>query len=273
MTDPSTLMADSLGLALMVVLGSLEPEERPAFVLHDPLAVPFAEIAPILGKSSDAAKMSASRARLKVRGASPDAIPASRLYEQRRVVDAFLAAARDSDFEALLDILDPDLVWEIRTAEGVRVRSGAHHGLGAVARGDRTRITARRVLVDGQPGILAHATNGRPVALMRCTVAGDRMTTIVSIVDRNRLDAGLLNTRARQDPCQSDQRLQRLPQHARQGGCPGRRLQPDEHHDSADRRQLRRRQPQCAAARQSGVARRPRPDPAALRDQPASTRC
>jgi len=188
--EGTALLADSVGLALLVVLASLEPEERMAFVLHDLFAVPFADIGAILGKSGDAAKMSASRARRKVRDRPrADAAPPGQLREQRAVVDAFLAAAREGDFEALLDILDPGLVWETCTTRGVRTRKGSHEIIGVLARSDRMRVTARRVLVNGQPGILAWGPDGRPVGLMSCTVENGRMTRITSVVDRRWLAA------------------------------------------------------------------------------------
>jgi RNA polymerase sigma-70 factor (ECF subfamily) len=176
--------AESLGLALLVVLGSLRPDERLAFVLHDMFAVPFAEIGPIIDKSADAAKMTASRARRKVHGA---ARPTSNLHHQRLVVDAFLAAARDGDFEALLEILDPDLTWEVHGARGMKVKRGRAELIQAVERGGRTRFTARRVLVNGEPGILAWGPTGHVVALMACTVENGRMTKISSLTDRARL--------------------------------------------------------------------------------------
>ncbi|KRF20648.1 RNA polymerase subunit sigma-70 [Nocardioides sp. Soil797] len=182
--EESALLADSVGLALLVVLGSLGPEERLAFVLHDLFAVPFVDIGTILGKSTEAAKMSASRARSKVRAAQPDTVSAERRREQRTVVDAFLAAAREGNFEALLEVLDPDLVWEVRTTRGVRTRVGAHEILDVIARSDASRVVARRVLVNGQPGILAWGPDGRPVGLMSCTVEEGRMTKVVSVVDK-----------------------------------------------------------------------------------------
>src|SRR4051795_13094681 len=109
-TDPEheTLLADSVGLALLVVLETLSPPERLAFVLHDMFAVPFDEIAPIVGRSPAAAPPLASRARRRVQGQAP--VPDPDLVRQREVVDAFLAATREGDFEALLDVLDPDVV-------------------------------------------------------------------------------------------------------------------------------------------------------------------
>ena len=110
------MLADSVGLALLVVLDTLRPAERLAFVLHDMFAVPFEEIGQIIGRSTDATKMLASRARRKVQGtpAAPD-----ERQRQRAVVDAFLAAARGGDFDGLLRVLDPDVTWRSHTARGV----------------------------------------------------------------------------------------------------------------------------------------------------------
>jgi RNA polymerase sigma-70 factor (ECF subfamily) len=182
--EDSAVLADLVGIALLSVLGSLGPEERLAFVLHDMFAVPFTDIAGIVGKSADAAKMAASRARRKVR-AAPTA--PSALHEQRAVVDAFLRAARDGDFDALLDVLAPDLRWEQHTARGVTVTVGASEVIGAVRRGGRAKVTARRVLVNGTPGIAAWTTRGKPLGIMVCTVADGRLTAITSIADPARL--------------------------------------------------------------------------------------
>ncbi|MGX9296046.1 sigma-70 family RNA polymerase sigma factor [Tsukamurella paurometabola] len=176
--------ADTVGLALLVVLDSLGPEERLAFVLHDLFAVPFAEVGAIVGRSPDAAKMAASRARRRVQGGPR---PMVERREQRAVVDAFLAAARRGDFEALLAVLDPDLTWTRRTPRGEVVTIGANAVLEAVRRGDPSRIEARRVSVNGAPGILAWGPTGKPVALMACTVVGGRIVDVVSIVDPARL--------------------------------------------------------------------------------------
>jgi RNA polymerase sigma factor (sigma-70 family) len=178
--------ADELSLALLVVLGALQPEERLAFVLHDLFAVPFAEIGTILDKSADAAKMSASRARRKVREAGAEATT-STVQTQRAVVDAFLIASREGDFEQLLRILDPDLTVEIHTAHGISVHTGTDHLVSLVKRGDPSRITARRVLVNGRPGILAWTRTGRAATLMSCTVEHGKITKILSIVDPRQL--------------------------------------------------------------------------------------
>ena len=182
--EDAAVLADLVGIALLSVLGSLGPEERLAFVLHDMFAVPFTDIAAIVGKSADAAKMAASRARRKVH-AAPTA--PSVLHEQRAVVDAFLRAARDGDFDALLDVLAPDLRWEQHTARGVTVTVGATEVIGAVRRGGRAKVTARRVLVNGKPGIAAWTTGGKPVGIMVCTVTDGRLAAITSIADPARL--------------------------------------------------------------------------------------
>ncbi|NMD55275.1 MULTISPECIES: sigma-70 family RNA polymerase sigma factor [Tsukamurella] len=178
------IAADAVGLALMMVLESLGPEERLAFVLHDLFAVPFAEVGAIVGRSSDAAKMAASRARRRVQAGGG---PVAERREQRAVVDAFLAAAREGDFEALLAVLDPDLTWTRRTSRGETVTIGADAVLDAVRRGDPSRIEARRVSVNGAAGILVWGPTGRPVALMACTVVGARIVDVVSILDAARL--------------------------------------------------------------------------------------
>ncbi|MEN4474213.1 sigma-70 family RNA polymerase sigma factor [Mycolicibacterium cosmeticum] len=184
--EAAAVQADSVGLALLMVLGSLRPEERLAFVLHDMFAVPFAEIGQILDKSTDAVKMLASRARRKVQEVPPPTTDRRR-YEQRRVVDAFLAAARDGDFDALLRVLDPDITWQRYTARGLTVGTGAAEIVDAVRRGHGARVTARRVLVNGEPAILAWGPSGRPLGVMACTVENGRMVGIVSIVDPVRL--------------------------------------------------------------------------------------
>ncbi|MGJ9414001.1 sigma-70 family RNA polymerase sigma factor [Aeromicrobium sp. CF4.19] len=181
--EASAELTDSVGVALLVVLGSLRPDERLAFVLHDVFAVTFAEIAEILGRSADASKMLASRARQKVQGVPR---PTGGHQEQGAVVDAFLAAARDGDFEALLDVLHPDLTWQLHTPHGIRVETGAAGVVDAVRRGDRTKVVARRVLVNGEPGILAWVS-GKPVSVMACTVQDGRMIGIVSLLHPARL--------------------------------------------------------------------------------------
>ena len=185
--EDAAVLADSVGLAMLVVLGSLRPDERLAFVLHDMFAVPFAEIGQILGKSADATKMLASRARRKVQDVPAPAGERRRKDEQRAVVDAFLAAARDGDFDALLRVLDPDVHWQRHTATGVTVGTGAGAVIDAARRGQGSRVRARRVSVHGEPGILAWGPSGRPLSVMACTVRGGRLVGMVSIVDPARL--------------------------------------------------------------------------------------
>jgi RNA polymerase sigma-70 factor (ECF subfamily) len=182
--EDAAVLSDSVGLALLVVLGSLRPDERLAFVLHDMFAVPFAEIGPIVGKSADAAKMLASRARRKVQDVPT---PAGDRRAQREVVDAFLAAAQDGDFDALVRVLDPEVTWRRHTVRGLSVTTGAGDVIEAVRRGRGARVTARRVLVNGEPGILGWGPTGRPLSLMACTVRNGRLVGIVSITDPVRL--------------------------------------------------------------------------------------
>jgi RNA polymerase sigma factor (sigma-70 family) len=137
--EDEALMADSVGLALLVVLETLSPAERLAFVLHDTFGVPFDEIAPIVGRTPTAARQLASRARRRVRGAAP--VPDPDLSRQREVVDAFLAAARAGDFDALVAVLDPDVVF--------RADTGARRGVLAPA--DGAEEVAHRVLKHGTP--------------------------------------------------------------------------------------------------------------------------
>ncbi|GLW68263.1 DNA-directed RNA polymerase sigma-70 factor [Kitasatospora phosalacinea] len=178
--DDDAVLADSVGLALLVVLESLRPGERLAFVLHDLFAVPFDEIGRILGKSTDATKMLASRARRKVRATER---PARADRRQREVVDAFLAAARGGDFEGLLRVLDPGVRLTVDTPGGVfvtlgatKVATGAQLAAGAAARG-------RAVLVGGRPGVLSWHEDGTPLSVLAFTVAEGRITAITAVVD------------------------------------------------------------------------------------------
>lgn len=185
--EQSAVMADLVGVALLTVLGSLKPEERLVFVLHDMFAVPFADIATIVGRSVGATKMAASRARRKVQEAPTNTASRKVLQEQRAVVDAFLRAARDGDFDALLDVLAPDVTWEHHTPRGLTVTVGSAAVTDAVRRGGSSHVTARRVLVNGKPGIAAWGARGKPVSIMVCTVADGRLTAMTSIVDPARL--------------------------------------------------------------------------------------
>src|SRR5579863_2150030 len=176
--EDEVLLADSVGLALLVVLDTLRPAERLAFVLHDMFSVPFEEVGKIIGRSTDASKMLASRARRKVQGTHRSA-------DERRtesaVVDAFLAAARDGDFDGLLAVLDPDVMTRTHTARGVVVKRGAPEVATTVLRQARAKSTARRVLVNGEPGMAAWTATGRPVGVMGCIVVDGRIVEILSV--------------------------------------------------------------------------------------------
>jgi RNA polymerase sigma-70 factor (ECF subfamily) len=193
-TDPgpeeSALIADSIGLALLVVLETLTPRERVAFVLHDMFAVPFDEIAPVIAASPAAARQLASRARRAVQGAAP--APDADVGEQRRVVDAFLAASRAGDFEALIEILDPGVVFRVDVGRGAgRGARPPVHGAPAVARrvlarGARLAPLARPALVNGAAGLLVGPPEA-PFAVVGFTVAGGRITEIDLITDPDKL--------------------------------------------------------------------------------------
>jgi RNA polymerase sigma-70 factor (ECF subfamily) len=184
--EDEALLADSIGLALLVVLDTLRPAERLAFVLHDMFSVPFEEIGQIIGRSTDASKMLASRARRKVQGTHR---PNDERNQQRAVVDAFLAAAREGDFEGLLRVLDPDVILRTQTAHGVVVKLGATQVATRVVWGGRTKATAQRVLVNGEPGIVAWSAKGKPLGVMACTVVDGRIVEILSVIDPKRLAA------------------------------------------------------------------------------------
>jgi RNA polymerase sigma factor (sigma-70 family) len=189
-TDPEqeALLGDSVGLAMLVVLDALTPAERIAFVLHDVFAVPFDEIAPVVGRTPAAARQLASRARRRVQGAP---VPDVDLDGQWAVVNAFLAAARDGDFEGLLAVLDPEVI--VRSDGGA-----ARPGLMSLVRGARAVAeqamsfrqfaeTATRVLVNGIPGGVAWAPDGSPFAVLALTVRGDRIVAIDVLADPDRL--------------------------------------------------------------------------------------
>ncbi|PRZ36582.1 RNA polymerase sigma-70 factor (ECF subfamily) [Antricoccus suffuscus] len=184
--EDTALLAESVGLALLVVLDTLRPAERLALVLHDMFAVPFEEVGQIIGKSADASKMLTSRARRKVQGSRA---PNQDRRRQRAVVDAFIAAAREGDFEGLLRVLDPDVRWSVHTPQGVTVKLGATELAAQAQRGKDAKVTARRVLVNGEPGIVAWGPTGKPLAVMACTVVDDRIVEVISVVDRERLAA------------------------------------------------------------------------------------
>jgi RNA polymerase sigma factor (sigma-70 family) len=186
--DPEheALLSDGVGLALLVVLETLTPAERLAFVLHDTFGVPFAEIAPIVGRSPAAARQLASRARNRVRGASP--APETDLARQREVVDAFMAASRGGDFGALLAVLDPEVV--LRADYGAAGASRLVRGASAVANQaltySRLAPFSRPALVNGAAGAVT-APGGVPRAIMGFTVAGGRIVEIDILADPERL--------------------------------------------------------------------------------------
>lgn len=180
------MLAESVGLALLVVLDSLTPTERLAFVLHDMFAVPFAEIGEIIGRSADATKMLASRARRKVRG-TPQ--PQEEPRRQRAVVDAFLAAARNGDFEGLVTLLDPNVTWRTYHPKGMLTTVGAAEVAEPVLRGARSMTSTLPVRVNGEPGFVAWGANGKVLGLVACTVVEGRIVELVTVSDRKRLDA------------------------------------------------------------------------------------
>ncbi|GAA3381833.1 sigma-70 family RNA polymerase sigma factor [Cryptosporangium minutisporangium] len=187
--EQQALLADSVGLALLVVLDVLTPAERLAFVLHDLFGLPFDQIAPIVDRTPVAAKKLASRARQRIRGAAPT--PDGDLVAQRRVVDAFLAAARGGDFDALLALLDPDVV--LRTDGGVltgglRVISGA---AAVAARADTFRRMATAAathpaVINGVAG-LVNTVDDEPFSVMSFTIADGRIAAIDILSDAGRL--------------------------------------------------------------------------------------
>ncbi len=185
--EDQALLADSVGLALQVVLETLTPAERLAFVLHDTFGLPFEEIAPMVGRSPAAARQLASRARRRVRGAD---VPDRDVARQREVVDAFFAAAHSGDFDALVAVLDPDVVSRIDGGTGGRVASGVLHGAETVARQTLAlaSISAPKhpVLVNGAAGVII-TLGGQPVAVMGFTVSGGKIVEMNSITDPERL--------------------------------------------------------------------------------------
>jgi RNA polymerase sigma factor (sigma-70 family) len=183
--EQEALLADSVGLALLVVLDTLSPAERLAFVLHDVFAVPFDEIAPIVGRSETAARQLASRARRRVRGAAT--IPDTDFTRQREVVDAFLAASREGRFDVLLAVLDPDVV--LRADRGA-VQAGASRevrGALAVAKqfSGRARF-AQLALVNGAVGAV-WAPGGRPRVVFGFTITRGKIVAIDLLADPERL--------------------------------------------------------------------------------------
>jgi RNA polymerase sigma factor (sigma-70 family) len=188
--DPEheALLADSVGVALLVVLDTLTPPERLAFVLHDIFAVPFDEIAPIVDRTPEAARQLASRARRRVQG--EPTVPDADLDRQRALVDAFMAASRDGDFDALLAVLDPDVVVR---ADGALPAGRPHEVRGAVAVATNAQTFAalglltRPAIVNGVAGAVALREDGTPFSVGAFTVRGGKIVAIDFLVDPERL--------------------------------------------------------------------------------------
>jgi RNA polymerase sigma-70 factor (ECF subfamily) len=186
--ESNAMVADSVGLALLVVLETLEPSERLAFVLHDVFGMTFDEIAPIVDRSAVAARQLASRARRRVQGRAPNAD--HDLRAQRRVVDAFLAAAQEGDFEHLVAVLDPDIV--------LRADGGALAGLSRVVRGasavaaqaatfSKSGLSNHLVLVNGHLGLVARRPDGRVFSVIGFTIAGGKIVEMDILADQERI--------------------------------------------------------------------------------------
>jgi RNA polymerase sigma factor (sigma-70 family) len=185
--EEEVLLADSVGLALMVVLETLTPAERLAFVLHDTFAMPYEQIAPIVGRSPAATRQLASRGRRRVQGAEPIAEPD--LTEQRRVVDAFFAAGRTGDFDALIGVLDPGVVLRVDAGADSPLAQPPIVGAAAVAREAFARalpLPVRPAVVNGRAGVVI-GRPGRPYAVVGFAVAQGRITEIDFIVNRHKL--------------------------------------------------------------------------------------
>ncbi len=188
--EDEVLTADSVGLALLVLLDSLTPSERLAFVLHDMFAMPFEEIASITGRSPIAARQLASRARRRVRGATP---PDTGFTQRRVVVDAFVTAAREGDFEALMAVLDPDVLLRADREPAIRGIRGARTVASQAAGFARVIQSTEPVIVNGSPGIVCWLPNGEPLSLMGFVFAGERIREmyVISRPERVRQLLGL----------------------------------------------------------------------------------
>lgn len=188
--DPESdaMLADSVGLALLVVLETLEPAERLAFVLHDVFGMPFDEIAPIVDRSAVAARQLASRARRRVQSRAPN--PDHDLRQQRRVIDAFMAAAQEGDFEALVAVLDPDIVLRADggTVAGLsRVVRGARAVAAQAATFSRSGLSNEMVLVNGSIGFVSRRQDGRVFSVIGFTIAGGKIVEMDILADPERL--------------------------------------------------------------------------------------
>jgi RNA polymerase sigma-70 factor (ECF subfamily) len=186
--EADAVLADSVGLALLVVLEKLEPAERLAFVLHDVFAMSFEEIAPVVDRSVVATRQLASRARRRVQGQAP--APDADLRQQRRVLDAFLAAVRDGDFEGLVAVLDPEIV--------LRADGGAVRGLTRLVRGaqavasqaatfSKLGLSNQVVLVNGNIGLVSRLPDGRLFSVLGFTMSGGKVVEIDILADPDRL--------------------------------------------------------------------------------------
>ena len=183
--EQEVMLAEGIGLALVVVLETLTPAERVAFVLHDMFAMPFEEIGPIVGRSTDATRQLASRARRRVQGSEE---PVARVARNRAIVEAFLAASRGGDLAALISMLDPDVVLR---SDSAAVQTGADRevvGARSVAATFAGRArAARAALIDGEPG-LVWAPGGKPRVVFEFRFERDRIVEIETIADPLRLD-------------------------------------------------------------------------------------
>jgi RNA polymerase sigma-70 factor (ECF subfamily) len=194
--EEEALIADGVGLALYIVLETLAPAERLAFVLHDMFALPFDEIAPIIGRSPEAARQLASRARRRVQGATRE--PDVELAEQKRVVEAFLAAAREGDFDALLEMLDPEVTLRVDAGPGSALARepivGAEKVLAEARRFTALAPYSRPAIVNGVAGAVVGRPDGTVFSVVALTVANARINAIDFVVDPAKLARVRLQT-------------------------------------------------------------------------------
>lgn len=182
--EQAALLADSVGLALLVVLETLPPPERLAFVLHDVFDVPFEEIAPIVGRSPAAARQLASRARRRVKTVT---VPDAGIADQRKVVDAFLAAARTGDFDGLVAVLDPNVVLRADRGGAPGLLRGAHTVARAAVAVSTRGLLVRPAVVNGVAGVVSWLRDGRPFSVMAFTVVHGKIVEIDVLTDPERV--------------------------------------------------------------------------------------